>query len=74
MAARKTHYDVLGVARDASSVDIASAFRDKLAAVQSKPDVLPEATDALREAYQTLASPARREEYDESLPPAAGMR
>jgi serine protease Do len=74
MAARRTHYDVLGVARDASSVDIASAFRDKLAAMQSKPDALPEAIDALREAYQTLASPARRDEYDESLPPAAGMR
>jgi serine protease Do len=74
MAARKTHYDVLGVARDASSVDIASAFRDKLAAMQSKPDALPEAIDSLREAYQTLASPARRDEYDESLAPAAGMR
>jgi serine protease Do len=74
MAARRTHYDVLGVARDASSVDIASAFRDKLAAMQSKPDALPEAIDALREAYQTLASPALRDEYDESLPPAAGTR
>jgi serine protease Do len=74
MMARKTHYDVLGVPRDASSVDIASAFRDKLAAMQSKPDASPEAIDALRDAYQTLASRALRDEYDESLPPAAGMR
>lgn len=69
-AGRRTFYDVLGVARDASSVDIASAFRDKLAAMKATPDVLPEAMDALREAYQTLTNPSRRDEYDRSLPPA----
>jgi serine protease Do len=74
MAARRTHYDVLGVDRDASSVEIASAFRDQLAALQSKPGVLPEALEALREAYQTLANPARREEYDESIAPASTRR
>ncbi len=74
MAGRRTHYDVLGVERDASSVDIASAFRDKLAALKSKPGVLPEALEALREAYQTLANPDRRDEYDESLAPPASMR
>src|SRR5689334_20236342 len=70
MAGPRTFYDVLGVARDASSVDIASAFRDKLADMKDKPGVAPEAMDALREAYQTLANPSRRAEYDRSLPPS----
>ncbi len=70
MAVRRTHYDVLGVDRDASSVDIASAFRDKFAALKAKPDIVPEAIESLRDAYQTLASPERRAEYDESLAPA----
>ncbi|HEX7607186.1 MAG TPA: trypsin-like peptidase domain-containing protein [Usitatibacter sp.] len=74
MAVRRTHYDVLGVARDASSVDIASAFRDKLAEMKAKPDVLPEAMESLRDAYQTLASPERRAEYDESIAPPVAMR
>jgi S1-C subfamily serine protease len=74
MAGRRNHYDTLGVDRDASSVDIASAFRDKLAALKAKPDVLPEAFESLREAYQTLASPERRDEYDRTLAPAAGTR
>jgi serine protease Do len=74
MAVRRTHYDVLGVDRDASSVDIASAFRDKLAAMKAKPDVLPEAMESLRNAYQTLASPELRAEYDQSLAPPAGTR
>ncbi|HEX7558735.1 MAG TPA: J domain-containing protein, partial [Usitatibacter sp.] len=74
MAVRRTHYDVLGVGRDASSVDIASAFRDKLAEMKAKPDVLPEAMESLRDAYQTLASPERRAEYDESIAPPVAMR
>jgi len=74
MAGRRTHYDVLGVPRGASSVDIASAFRDKLAAIQSSPDAPAEAIEELRNAYQTLASPARRDEYDASLPPVAAPR
>ena len=69
MAGRKTYYDMLGVGRDASSVEIASAFRDKLAEMKAKPGVLSEAVAALSDAYQTLASPARRAEYDESIAP-----
>jgi serine protease Do len=74
MAGRRTHYDVLGVGRDASSTDIASAFRDNLAAMKARPDALPEAIEALREAYQTLASPERRAEYDESIAPTVAIR
>jgi serine protease Do len=72
--ASRTHYQVLGVDRDASSVDIASAFRDKLAEAKAKPDTAAEQLDALREAYQTLASPGRRAEYDETLAPRVAAR
>lgn len=72
--AGKTHYDALGVSRDASSVDVASAFRDKLAELKANPAAAPEAFDAVREAYQVLANPARRDEYDRDLPPPPGAR
>ncbi|MGZ5661121.1 MAG: trypsin-like peptidase domain-containing protein [Usitatibacter sp.] len=74
MAGRRTHYEVLGVGRDASSIDIASAFRDKLAAMKANPQAPPEALDAVREAYQTLANPMRREDYDETLAPVGSAR
>lgn len=73
MAAR-THYETLGVARDASSVDIAAAFRDKLAALKADPRATPAQVESLKEAYQTLATPVRRENYDETLPPTPAQR
>jgi hypothetical protein len=71
--ARRTHYDVLGVSRDASSVDIAAAYRDKLADLKSKPDP-GQAIAALREAYQVLATPDRRAEYDRENAPRVPAR
>lgn len=71
--ARRTHYDVLGVSRGASSVDIAAAFRDKLADLKSK-DGAEEAVATVREAYQVLASPDRRAEYDQELDARAPVR
>ena len=71
--ARRTHYDVLGVARDASSVDIAAAYRDKLADLKPKPDAAEDVA-MLREAYQVLASPDRRAEYDQELEARAPVR
>lgn len=71
--ASRTHYQVLGVDRDASSVDIASAFREKLDDAKSKP-AAPEQLEALREAYQTLANPVTRAEYDATLPQRAAPR
>ena len=71
--ARRTHYDVLGVKPDASSVDIAAAFRDRLADLKAKPGA-DESIAALRAAYQVLANPERRAEYDlehESRMPAS---
>lgn len=64
--ARRTHYDVLGVKHDAASVDIAAAYRDRLADLKAKPGA-DESLAALRAAYQVLASPERRAEYDQEL-------
>jgi serine protease Do len=69
---RRTHYQVLGVSRDASSIDIANAVRDKLAELKAKP-ASGAAEDAVREAYQVLANPDLRAEYDAGLPPDAAM-
>ncbi|HEX4334099.1 MAG TPA: trypsin-like peptidase domain-containing protein [Usitatibacter sp.] len=63
-----THYEVLGLPRDASSVDIAHAFREKLAAAREGPDA-DQRVEAVRDAYQVLAAPAYRARYDADLPP-----
>lgn len=63
-----THYQVLGLPRDASSVDIAQAFREKLAEAQARPGAA-ERVEAIRAAYQALANPASRAQYDAELPP-----
>jgi serine protease Do len=63
-----THYQVLGLPRDASSVDIAHAFREKLADARARPDA-DQAVEAIRDAYRVLAAPAFRARYDAELPP-----
>jgi DnaJ-class molecular chaperone len=64
----RTHYQILGLTRDASSIDIASAVRDKLAELKGEPGSEGQA-DEVREAYQVLANPHSRAEYDAGLPP-----
>lgn len=68
-----THYKILGLPRDASSVDIAHAFREKLAEAQARPGA-EERIESLRMAYQVLASPASRAQYDAELPPDPRQR
>lgn len=63
-----THYQVLGLPRDASSGDIAHAFREKLAEARARPDADP-TVEAVRDAYQVLGAPASRARYDAELPP-----
>jgi S1-C subfamily serine protease len=65
---RRTHYQVLGVARDASSIEIANAARDKLDELKSKPGISEESAQAVREACQVLTNPDLRYDYDASLP------
>jgi S1-C subfamily serine protease len=70
MARFPDHYRILGLPRDASSVDIAHAFREKLEEARSRqgPDAELHA-EGLRVAYQVLANPASRAEYDAQLLP-----
>jgi serine protease Do len=65
----RTHYQVLGVTQDASSVDIAAAYREKRDELKAKGSVAPESLELLNEAYRTLADPGRRQEYDENVLP-----
>ena len=63
-------YQVLGVARDASSVDIEGAFRERLADLKAAPSPDEDKLALLRDAYHVLANPARRADYDETLQPS----
>jgi curved DNA-binding protein CbpA len=74
MAATGDYYRVLGVARDASTLEIRRAYR-RLAR-QNHPDLTPqpdgpERFRALAEAYAVLNHPVRRAGYDHSTRPPA---
>lgn len=71
-----THYDVLGVAADATGDQIRRAYVDRARLLH--PDANPGAPDAARramqdlnEAWRVLRDPAARAAYDRSLQPAA---
>jgi serine protease Do len=65
----RTHYQVLGVDREASSVDIAAAFRERIEELKAKAGASPESVAAVRTAYQVLGTPELRREYDASIAP-----
>ena len=60
-------YELLGVGEDASAQQVRAAFKQR--AVQLHPDKGgdPALFAALREAYDTLADPERRAEYDRDV-------
>lgn len=63
-----THYDVLGVGRDANETEIRQAYL--AAARRSHPDVADDSDGAMRDvnaAWMILSDPRRREEYDLTL-------
>ena len=65
----KDYYAILGIASDATSEAVRTAYRKK--ALQFHPDrnSAPEATDRFRdiqEAYETLSDASRRHAYDEN--------
>jgi curved DNA-binding protein CbpA len=68
MAAKKTLYEVLQVARNASPEVIKSAFETRMRALagNAAPEVLAERT-LLQEALAILSDPARRKLYDDKL-------
>jgi hypothetical protein len=63
-----THYDVLGVSRDARREEIVRAYRERVQELQQEstmPDAIREAK--LHEAYEVLSDSHRRSFYDASL-------
>ena len=58
-------YRTLGVAREAASVDIAAAYRERREALAGKPEALAE----LKEAYRILSSAELRAEHDAKAVP-----
>jgi hypothetical protein len=65
---KTTLYEILGVARDAKVTDIGRAY-NKYRAEQQDETVAPDHRRAalVRDAYEILSDPVRREAYDESL-------
>src|SRR5262245_30804158 len=71
----RTHYQVLGLKRDASAGEIAGAFREKMDALKAEPDGGSyEETMAVRLAYQVLSVPSSRAEYDASFVAERGAK
>ena len=64
----RTHYQVLGVARDASSVEIAAAFRERSEEFRDHSYAGADTIEDVREAYRVLSNPPMRAGYDETLP------
>ena len=65
---KQTHYDVLGVARNAKLQDITRAYNRHKSMVtrdDAAPDLKRETL--IRQAYETLSDDARREAYEQSL-------
>lgn len=70
----RTLYQILGVHRDAKASDIERAHKRLRAEIQQE-TVAPDPRRAMlvRNAYEVLSDPARREAYDESLRAPASM-
>lgn len=67
---RYDHYKVLGVSREATSVEVKRAFRARVKACHPDVSVSPRAATvfhAVHEAYRTLIDPELRRRYDDRL-------
>ena len=64
---KKTLYDILGVPRDANTIDIGLAHQRRSEEFQRAVPQDPGAEALLHEAYEVLNDPARRAAYDASL-------
>lgn len=68
----KTHYQSLGIGRDANAAQIRDAYQQELEALASAQQFatyneLKIRRMVLQQAYQTLSSPLRRQQYDAGL-------
>ncbi len=68
---KKTLYDILGVSRDANSIDIGLAHDQRRAELQRAVPQDPSALALLHEAFEVLNNPQRRAAYDAALVTAA---
>jgi S1-C subfamily serine protease len=66
-SAKKSLYEILGIARDASAIDVGLAYERCKAELARRPR--PDESEAalVREAYEVLHDPARRAAYEASL-------
>ena len=64
----RTHYDVLGITRNARNIEVERAYRQLREQMRDEATV-PDPRRALRiqTAYEVLSDPARRANYDEAL-------
>lgn len=67
---QRSHYDALGVGRNANKRQIKKAFRKKAKKLHPDMGRDPEKFMTLHEAYTILADETRRAEYDKILPPS----
>jgi hypothetical protein len=66
-ATKKTLYEILGVQRDATSIDVGLAYEKRSAELQRAMPPEPGAEALLHEAFEVLSHPAHRAAYDASL-------
>jgi hypothetical protein len=66
-ATKKTLYEILGVQRDATSIDVGLAYEKRMAALQHAAPSDPGLQSLLHEAFEVLSHPERRAAYDASL-------
>lgn len=64
-----THYETLGVARDASKAEITAAFRTQMRALHGDAGGDDELAKHVSSAYNVLSSASRRATYDRTLAP-----
>ncbi|HJR80660.1 MAG TPA: DnaJ domain-containing protein, partial [Anaerolineales bacterium] len=72
MLPKQDYYSLLGLTRDASPEEIKRAYRE--AALKLHPDKNTAAGEtklflSVQQAYEVLSNPARRKQYDATLPP-----
>ena len=64
----RTLYQILGVSRDASTVEVEAAFRERMAEFKERTYAGTHSQDDVREAYRVLSNVNVRTDYDETLP------
>src|ERR1700682_5184033 len=70
-AYKRTLYDILGVAPDASAIDVWNAYEERKEELQN---AVPQDSSAMalaHQAHEVLTNPKRRAAYDASLAPPA---